>query len=356
MKSTRRREALCHSLTEEGLDAYLISGAENRRYLSGFTGSAGCLLISPKVAIIAVDFRYVEQAQLQAPQFDTLQIKGSMADWLPALASEYGIVKLGFEAQDISFATYRKLTETIHSDSSKLQLIPDEKLSNSLRAVKDEREVEILSRAAKLADDAIEYISSIIHPGMQEKEAAWEIEKFFREHGSESIPFDVIVGSGTNAAMPHARPTEKAIKEGEPIIIDIGARVDGYCSDLSRTLYLGVPDDRFNYIYGLVLRAQLTALNTIESGMSGKQADELARMVIEQDGYGEYFGHSLGHGVGLAGHEAPHLGATSTDILSNGMVFTVEPGIYLPQWGGVRIEDMAILKENRAELLTHAKK
>ena len=191
---------------------------------------------------------------------------------------------------------------------------------------------------------------------MTEREVAWEMEKFLREEGSEEIPFHVIVASGPNSSLPHAKPTERAIQCGEPIVIDFGARVGGYCSDLTRTLCLGSQDDTFRNNYDLVLGAQLTALATLEAGMSGEQADRLARTVIVQGGHGEAFGHGLGHGIGLAGHESPRLGPKSEDILDEKMVFTVEPGIYLSGWGGIRIEDMVVLKHGKAEVLTKANK
>ena len=190
---------------------------------------------------------------------------------------------------------------------------------------------------------------------MKEREVAWEIEKFLREKGSESMPFDIIVASGPNAALPHAKPTERFISHGEPIVIDLGARVAGYTSDLTRTFFLDSPDETFNNIYGLVLDAQLAAIDYLEVGMSGEQVDGIARKIIEQGGYKDAFGHGLGHGVGLATHEMPRLGPNSIDVLSENMVFTIEPGIYLSGWGGVRIEDMVMIEGGRAKKLSNIK-
>ena len=191
---------------------------------------------------------------------------------------------------------------------------------------------------------------------MTEKETAWEIEKFLRQEGSEGIPFEIIVASGPNSALPHARPKEKILCSGEPVLVDMGARINGYCSDFSRTLCLGKADKTLQEIYNIVLKAQTAAIEGIESGMDASQADQLARSVVEQAGYGDAFGHGLGHGVGLAVHEFPTLGPRSSDSLADGMVFTIEPGIYLAGQGGVRIEDMVVLKNGKAKVLSKAKR
>jgi Xaa-Pro aminopeptidase len=226
----------------------------------------------------------------------------------------------------------------------------------SLRAVKEPEEVELITQAAEISDAAMEHIGGKLRPGMTEKEAAWEIERYMREKGSQPLPFDVIVAAGPNSALPHAQASARAIKEGEPIIIDIGARVSGYGSDLSRTFCLGNADDKFKKIYSIVLGAQETAMAIIKEGISGGEADQLARTVIEESGYGKAFGHSLGHGVGLAPHELPRLGPNSSDRLAEGMVFTIEPGIYLEGWGGVRIEDMVIMEKEKVRQSSKAKK
>ena len=347
-----RIEKLRHKLAEAGLDAILVSQGDNRRYLSGFTGSAGFLLISEGKAILATDFRYVEQAQGQAPDFEIFQIQGELPVWFPDLASSLNVKRIGFEASNVSFSTYRRLTATMDEK----RLVPTEEMVESLRAVKDERELELITRAVELTDDAFEAIAPRISPGMKEKEVAWEIEKLLREKGGESLPFPSIVASGSNAALPHATPSERPILDGEPVVIDIGARIEGYCSDLSRTICPGNKDKTFAKIYDLVLGAQLTAIATIEAGMSGEQADALARTVIERGGYGEAFGHGLGHGVGLAPHEQPRLGKGSSTVLSDGMVFTIEPGVYVKGWGGVRIEDLAVMEKWKVKVLSKAKK
>lgn len=353
MAVTQRLQKLRQRLLEEGLEGILISQPENCRYLSGFTGS-GALLISQDSAILATYFIYLEQAEREAADFEIVRIKSeSEPEELIELISGRRIKKLGFEAS-LNYADYRRLAE--EADKLKLQLIPTEGLVDSLRAVKEEEEVACLIEAAELADDALEYISQEIHPGMKEKEVAWEIEKFLREKGSEPTPFDVIVASGPNAALPHAKPTGRTISLGEPIIVDLGARVEGYSSDLSRTLCLGSWEENFTKIYNLVLQAQLSAIANLEARMTGEQVDNLARAIIRREGYEGAFGHGLGHGIGLATHEEPRLGPGSGDIIAENMVFTIEPGIYLSGWGGVRIEDMVIVEKGKAKTLTKVRK
>ncbi|MFQ5814763.1 MAG: M24 family metallopeptidase, partial [Anaerolineae bacterium] len=265
---------------------------------------------------------------------------------------------VGFESAHLTVDQHREWQEVAEDavSTSEFELVPTKELVEMIRAVKDEDELGKIKKAIALADEAISHIVDFIEPGMTEKEVAWEMEVFMRTHGAEKLAFDLIVGSGPNGAMPHATVSERAIRAGEPIVIDMGARIDGYNSDMTRTICAGRPDDKFKEIYDIVLEAQLTAEQNIRPGMQGKQADDIARQVIEKAGYGKEFGHGLGHGVGLAVHEKPGVGRLSEDVLVPGMVFTVEPGIYLPGWGGVRIEDIVVLKEDGVEVLTQASK
>jgi len=348
----KRLRKLRMSIAKKGLDALLLSQPENLRYLSGFTGSSGWLLISGQNAILATDFRYVEQAKGESPDFEIIQTKQELRDWLPDL----GWHKLGFEANCISYDSYHKLSEAIKTKQLNLELVSTTGIVEQLRSIKEPGELGFITKAIELTDAAFEQARAIIRPGITEKEAAWEIEKFLRQEGSEGLPFEIIVASGPNSALPHARPTEKIICSGESVLIDMGARINGYCSDFSRTLFLGETDKSLQEIYNIVLKAQTTAIKGIESGMDASQADRLARSVVEQAGYGDAFGHGLGHGVGLAVHEFPALGPSSSDSLADGMVFTIEPGIYLAGKGGVRIEDMVVLKNGKAKVLSKAKK
>jgi Xaa-Pro aminopeptidase len=354
MSLKNRLQRLHQRLGEREIDGILVSQPENRYYLSGFDGSAGYLLITPQNKILATDFRYIEQAQRQAPDYKIFLISGDIPDWFPKLVADLGLKRLGFEDGHITFAMHQQLTDILKQ--SQLKLLPVDGLIESLRVIKEPEEIELITKAVEISDNAFEYIKDMVHTGMSEKEVAWEIEKFLREKGSEPIPFDIIVASGPNSALPHAKPSSGTIHPGEPIIIDIGARVGGYSSDLSRTICLGTADDTFNKVYDTVLRAQLTAIAAIKKGMTGGEIDDLARMVIKQAGYGEAFGHGLGHGIGLAPHEQPRLGPNSSEPLAAGMVFTIEPGIYLTGWGGVRIEDVVVMEEGKISVISKARK
>jgi Xaa-Pro aminopeptidase len=342
-------------ITEKGLDSLLVSQPDNLRYLSGFTGS-GWLLISGRDAVLALDFLYLEQAKGESPDLEIIQIKQELHNWLPGLVFDLGWHKLGFEANLISYDSYQKLSEAIRAKQVNLELVPTTGIVEQLRSTKEPEELILITKAVELADAALEQAKAIIRPGVTEKEAAWEIEKNLRQKGSEGVPFEIIVASGPNSALPHARPTEKTICSGEPVLIDIGARIDGYCSDLSRTLFLGRANKTFQRIYGIVHQAQAIAIERVRSEMAASQAEQLSRSVIEQAGYGDAFGHGLGHGVGLAVHEFPRIGLSSSDPLVDGMVFTIEPGIYLAGQGGVRIEDMVVLENGKARVLTKATK
>ena len=352
---TNRLTRLRKLVAEKGLDGLLISQPDNLRYLSGFTGS-GWLLVSERDAILALDFLYAEQAKVESPDFEITQIKRELHSWLPGLVFDLGWRKLGFEANLISYDAHQNLLESIRAKQVNLELVPTTGIVEQLRSTKDPEELMLITKAVELADAALEEAKGVIRPGIAEKEAAWEIEKNLRQKGSEGVPFEIIVASGPNSALPHARPTEKAIISGEPVLIDMGARVDGYCSDLSRTLFVGKPDETFQKIYGIVHQAQAAAIDRVRSQMAASQVDQLARGVIEQAGHGDAFGHGLGHGVGLAVHEFPRLGVSSSDSLADAMVFTIEPGIYLAGQGGVRIEDMVVLEDGRARVLTKAPK
>lgn len=357
MKS--RLEKLRLSLTEIGLDALLVSKAQNRRYLSGIPSSEGYLIVSQSDAVLAVDSRYSEWASKKASPstgIRALQIQGEVQKWLPELVSNMGIIRLGFEDTSLTYHAYSQIQKGFDSLDSKVELIPTTNVTGKLRAIKDAQELELLGKAAAIADTAFELMKKQVKAGITEREVAWLLESLLRENGSSSVPFGVIVASGPNAAYPHHIATDRPIGEGDPVIIDFGARISGYGSDITRTLCLGEPDDKFKEIYGVLLKAQQQAIDKIESGMTGKQADAISRDVIADAGYGQYFMHALGHSTGLEVHEEPRLSQTSEDILLDGMLFTIEPGIYIPGWGGIRIEDMVVLEKGKTRVLTHASK
>jgi Xaa-Pro aminopeptidase len=353
-----RLQTLRAKLEDEHLGGLLVSNAGNRRYLSGFTGSSGYLLVGRDDAALATDFRYYEQAEAQAPEFRLFKAAGPLDSWMGDFLRDFGAEKLGFEAGDVSYALHRQISGIVGDlpAASRPKLVASDGLVEGLRARKDEAELVKLQAAIDLGDAAIEHVISQILPGRTEKQAAWEIERYIREHGGEGTSFSSIVAGGAWGAMPHAYPRDYAFRDGDGIVIDMGARVDGYCSDLTRTVVLGRPEPRFREIYDIVLAAQLTAYEMIEPGMTGEQAHMLAKSVIEAAGYGDCFGHGLGHGIGLQVHESPRLTPSSADVLEEGMVFSIEPGIYISGWGGVRIEDLAVLEHGRCRFLSHAPK
>ncbi len=356
MKISNRLAKLRQRMAEKETEAVLISQPENRHYLSGFSGSSGFLLVTLGSAILATDFRYVEQSERQAPDYDIFKIAGDIKSWFPNLIDGLNLRKLGFEADHLSFDMYRRLSNILDDSGLQTRLVPITGLVEPIRAVKEPEEIELITQAVAISDAALEKTVATIQAGMIEEEVAWEIEKTLRNNGSQPLPFDVIVASGPNAALPHAGPSRRAIQPGEPVVIDIGARVQGYNSDLSRTICLGTADDTLKRVYKVVMEARMAAITSTTEGMTGAQADGFARETIERAGYSDSFGHGLGHGLGLATHEKPHLSPNSRDTLVNGMVFTIEPGIYLTGWGGVRIEDTVIMENGKIRVLSRAKK
>jgi|TARA_B100000959_G_scaffold280230_1_gene341696 Xaa-Pro aminopeptidase len=355
---TGRVDNLRSKFEELGVDAMLVTDDENRRYLSGFVGTAGYLFITQDGAVLATDSRYTEQAGHQAPGYRVDRITGQF-DWMPGLISEFGIKRLGFESDNVTVQLldrFKAATAGSENGAAHLELVPTAGVPLGLRAFKDADELALLQRSIDIADHAFTEVAKTISAGDTEDEIAWRIEVAVREQGAESLSFPTIVGSGPNAALPHHRAGERKIQEGESIVIDMGARYRGYCSDLTRTVVVGKPDDQFKKVYDTVLAAQLTAVESVEVGMTGADADNLARAVIVEAGFGEQFGHSLGHGVGLEVHEAPWVASRVDTKLEAGMTFTIEPGIYISGWGGVRIEDVVVLENGRARVLSHAPK
>ena len=352
-----RLSKLREMLALQELDVLLVSTPENRRYMSGFTGSAGYLLISAKDAVLATDFRYIEQAQKQAPLFRIVRI-GADLSWFPTILGEISAMKVGFEADDLTVAAYRSFEGSLNgiSSSNRPSLLATTGIVEELRSIKDKEEMILLGDAINIGDKAFNQVVASLEPGVTEREVAWRLERAIREMGGDGLAFDTIVGAGPNGAMAHHMPTDRPIGSGEPVVIDMGAKVKGYHSDLTRTICLGEPTDTFHKVYDIVLGAQLTAIATVEAGKTGEMGDALARKVIQEAGYGESFGHGLGHGVGLVIHEHPRVSPTAQNVLQNGMVFTIEPGIYITGWGGVRIEDVVVLENGRARVISNAAK
>jgi Xaa-Pro aminopeptidase len=346
-KLTRFREAM----EKVNADGFLITNTYNRKYMTGFTGSAGVILISQKEAKFITDFRYVEQASKQAIGFEIVQHKGTLIEEVGKQVKEMKIEKLGFEQEYLTFASYKAYQKEVRAE-----LVPISGIIENLRLIKTPSEIKILKQAADVADRAFTHILDFIRPGITELDVSNELEFFMRKEGATSSSFDTIVASGKRSALPHGVATDKVIETGDFVTLDYGAYYNGYVSDITRTVAVGQPSEELIKIYDIVLEAQLRGMAGIKPGMTGKEADALTRNLIVEKGYGEYFGHSTGHGIGLEVHEGPALSMKSDLVLQAGMAVTVEPGIYLPGVGGVRIEDDTIITIEGNEALTHSTK
>lgn len=339
------------ALEADELDAVLITSPINRSYITGFTGTAGVAIISEKDALFVTDFRYTKQATEQAKDFQVVEHKQLIELEIGDQLKNLHIKRLGFEKDHVTFSQYEKYKSIFEAD-----LIPVSGLVEELRLMKTNEELAIMKQAAKIADDAFEHIQGFIKPGVKEIDVSNELELFMRKQGATSSSFDIIVASGYRSALPHGVASDKTIQSGELVTLDYGALYQGYCSDITRTVAVGEISEKLRTIYDIVLEAQLRGVKGIKPGMTGKEADAITRDYIKEKGYGEYFGHSTGHGLGLEVHEAPGLSFRSNKKLEPGMVVTVEPGIYVPSVGGCRIEDDLVITETGNERLTFAKK
>ncbi|MEH7107255.1 M24 family metallopeptidase [Bacillus sp. JJ1764] len=337
--------------SKHGIDGMLVTSPFNRRYISNFTGTSGVVLISEEKAQFITDFRYIEQATKQCDGFEIIKFSESIPKEIAQQAKKLGIQRLGFEEEYMTFSSYN-----VYEKEVETELVPISGLIEKLRLIKTDAEIKILKEAADIADAAFKHILDFIRPGKTELEVTNELEFFMRKAGATSSSFDTIVASGFRSALPHGVASEKAIENGDMVTLDFGAYYKGYVSDITRTVAVGEPDAKLKEIYQIVLDAQLRGMDGIKPGMTGKQADALTRDYITEKGYGEYFGHSTGHGIGLEVHEGPALSAKSDLVLEPGMVVTCEPGIYIPGLGGVRIEDDTLITKDSNEALTHSTK
>ncbi|MFN8639067.1 MAG: aminopeptidase P family protein [Dehalococcoidia bacterium] len=345
-------------LEELGLDALLVTAPSNRRWVSGFTGSAGVVLAGLAVARVASDSRYWEQLALQSPGFELIRTTGALPTWAQPFLAGLGGRRVGFEPASLTYGEYEEWTRAIADlpPGDRPTLVPAPKAIEALRMVKEPDELAALERAVLLGDAACEHALEVIEPGMTELALAWEIQRYAMEHGAEALSFDTIIAGGPWGALPHARPRDVPLAAGQGVVLDLGVRVDGYCSDLTRTVFLGEPDAKFREVYDVVLTAQTMAEERVEAGMPGKLGHEIAHEVIRKAGYGDAFGHGLGHGVGLDIHEDPRLSPLYDGPIEEGHVVTVEPGIYIPGWGGVRIEDQCVMEHGRLRVISTARK
>ncbi|TFB23830.1 aminopeptidase P family protein [Filobacillus milosensis] len=342
---------LREKLVEKDLDGFLVTNGKNRRYLTNFTGTAGVVLVTADEALFITDFRYTVQANEQVKGYNIIEHKGPIHLEVAKQAKDLGVKRLGFEKDTMTYGVY----ET-YSKELECEFIPHTGLVEELRLIKTEDEIKVLKDAAQIADAAFEHIQSFIKPGVKEIDVSNELEFFMRRQGATSSSFDIIVASGYRSALPHGVASDKEIQSGELVTLDFGALYNGYCSDITRTVAVGEINDQLKEIYDVVLEAQLRGMKETKAGLTGKEADALTRDYIKEKGYGEYFGHSTGHGLGMDVHEGPGLSYRSDVVLKPGMVVTVEPGIYVPDVGGCRIEDDTVITENGNETLTFSTK
>ena len=347
-----RLKNLRSQMAQKKLDAVLVTKRENYMYLSGFTGTSAFLVITGDEAVLVTDFRYTEQAQRQAPVYEVSTYAGSVIKGLNDVIESRNIHTLGFEDTSLTVDKYNEYKEKLEIK----EMAPLGGMFEELRLIKDEEELQLIKKAVKIADDTFEHVLKLIKPGIAEVELAAEMEYFMRRQGASGTSFQSIVASGKRSSMPHGVASEKKLEMGDTITLDFGALYNGYCSDMTRTVFLGKPDEELKKIYKIVLEAQLAGSAGVKTGLSGKDIDMIARELIAKAGYGDKFGHGLGHGVGLEIHEEPRLSMTGLRIMKNGMVVTVEPGIYVDGLGGVRIEDMLVVNDDKPLVLTASTK
>ncbi|MBE6733480.1 MAG: aminopeptidase P family protein [Ruminococcaceae bacterium] len=351
MKNDRIKQ-LCLSLNED--EGFLITSDISRQYITGFKSSAGVVLITNKGSFSFFDFRYFEKASSTVTNTEVILAKKTFSQIKEKLL-ELGIKKLFCETSTVSIEEHKAFCEKL----SPIEISLDSKMDKSLlalRKIKTKNEIELIKSAQSITDKAFSHILNFIKEGKTEREIALELEFFMRREGSDGVAFDTIAVSGKNSSLPHGVPTDKQIKKGDFITLDFGACVQGYCSDMTRTVAVGHITDEQQEVYQTVLDAQLKGLDTIKAGLLGSAVDAAARKIIADKGYGKYFGHALGHSLGLEIHEAPSCSPSCNEVLQSGMLMTVEPGIYIPERFGVRIEDMVLITENGAENFTHSPK
>ncbi len=343
-----RLEKLRTELETRHIDGILITNEYNRKYMTGFTGSTGVAIITKSVAKFITDFRYIEQATTQCQDFEIVQIeKITYPEIVQRECEKLGVQRLAFEQDNLTYAAFQKYQEKMTCE-----LVPVSGVVESIRTVKTPEEITQIQTAADIADATFKHILEFIRPGVSEIEVANEMEFFMRKAGASGSSFGMIVASGWRSALPHGIASEKVIEKGDMLTLDFGALYHHYISDMTRTIAVGDPGEKLKEIYAIVLEAQIYGNEHIRPGITGKEADEMVRNIIATKGYGEYFGHSLGHGIGLEVHEGPALSSANETKLMPGHIVTNEPGIYIPELGGVRIEDDLVITEDGNYSLT----
>lgn len=349
----KRIEKLQSVLKEKKLDAVVITSRPNTFYMSGFAGSSSIIIITTENKYFATDFRYIEHATELCRDFFEVSLMKSTADaFLIEKFDEYGLKKVGFEENDVSQGRYTGWSEKLND----VEFSPMQSEITKIRMIKDTDEIKKLQTAVTLGDEAFMHILKFLKPGIRENEVAAEIEYFMRKNGASAPSFETIVASGIRSSMPHGHAGNKIIEAGDPVTMDFGALVDGYCSDMTRTIFVGKPDQRMKDIYNIVLKAQVESQAGAYSGRTGQEIDAISRKIIYEAGYEGCYGHGLGHSVGIEVHEEPRFNTKDQTIMENGMVMTVEPGIYVENYGGVRIENMIVINDENPICLTRSTK
>ena len=357
---SQRISQLRRQISKQQIDTFLVLIEENRRYLSGYTGedtqfdeSAGVLIITQEELILATDSRFELQAAEEAPLYNVVCYKKGLVKELPAILKQLKTKRLGIEGLRMSFNQYVKICRELELQNLTVEIIDTVHLVENLRLIKDNDEISAIKNAIEVAECDFQTFLQQLKKGVTETDAAWELEKKMRAAGAQALSFPVISAFGKNSALPHAIPGNRILIANEPVLFDWGAKVNGYCSDMTRTVTMGTPDEQFNKIFAIVYDAQQKAIESIRPGVSSKSIDDIARNHIAEKGFKDFFGHGLGHGVGLAVHEPPSISplVEKNIPIKENMVFTVEPGIYLPDWGGVRLENMVLVTHNGVEVL-----
>ena len=346
-----RLDKLRAGLGPAGIDALIVSRIENVRYLSGFTGSTAALLVTPVEAVLVTDSRYAEQAAAESPDFAIEVAPGVATVLATQTAVRMGARRTGFEADGVSYDLWESMMGGLPHGHDAV-LIPCRGQVERLRIVKSSEELALLQKAVDITSAAFEQTLCLVRPGAVERELALEIEFRMKQAGAEELSFDLIVASGPRSSLPHGRASDRVVGAGEFIVFDIGARFRGYHSDMTRTVFTGTPGVADRTIYETVLASQLAGIDRVAPGAPCREVDQAARGYIERTGHAGRFGHGTGHGVGLCVHEAPRVGPLSEEVLAPGMVVTVEPGIYIPGAGGVRIEDMVVVTSDGHRVMT----
>lgn len=352
MNTSQRLQRIQERIVRRGLDSLLVSKLPNIRYLSGFSGSEAVMLITREQALLITDFRYIEQAQEECKGLEIVERKGPLLRVLVSQIRQHGLRKLGFEAEALSFDQYSQLSKAL----ARRRTLPVKGLVEDMRETKDAEEVGRIRGAIKIAEEAFKRLRRRLKSGLSERQVAARLDFSMQEAGADGPAFNTIVALGERASLPHAPLTDRRAREKDSLLVDWGARRKSYNSDLTRVVFLNKITPQARKIYSIVLEAQSRAIEKVRAGVGAREVDQAARGYIERKGYGKNFGHGLGHGIGLEVHEGPRLNRINRRPLREGMVVTVEPGIYIPHWGGIRIEDMVLVKKDGFEVLSHIPK